>query len=418
MNDVEKRRKFIINTAYYVLVALIASFVYKYAMGVAFPLVFAFAVAAILQRPRNFIVRNSFLKKGLASAICVTLFMGVFVAIFILIGIKIFEEVRDFVTYVVSLFSNVDQLVNTVESFLLSFVGRLPEFISKSASEGITSLFVQIRETIAGTSTELTDQIADGLGNNFNVSWITTPLSGVISTVSQIPDFIISVVIAIVATFFTTAEYDYIVNFIKLQFPEEKRRDLSRAKRIVSSSLAKMGKAYLLIMIITYIEVFSGFTILRLAGIFNSTYIPVLAAVIAVVDIAPMLGTGTVLLPWAVYELISGDFAMAIGLLIMYAVITVIRQIIEPKLVAGQLGLSPVITISAMYLGLKLIGFWGIFITPLTIIILKILTDEGILHLWKSPVRAAAEKAEKAEKETAEKQTKEKEEKSSLPEKK
>lgn len=401
MTDVEKRRKFLINAAYYLVIGFLAVQVYKYAMGIAFPLFFAFCLATILQRPRNFIIRKTFFKKGFASVLCVLLFLSIFAAVFVLIGIRIFEELRDFGSYLFTLFSNVDELINTVEDFLLSFAGRLPEFISKAATDGLNTLFTQLRAAVEGTDTTLTDSIADGLGNNFSVSWITAPLSGVISTVSQIPSAVISFVISIVAACFMTAEYDYMVNLIKLQFPPEKRKDLSKAKRVVSRSLGQMGKAYLLIMLITFVEVFTGLSILKLAGLFNSNYIAILAVVIAIVDIAPMLGTGTILLPWTVYEFISGDYGMAIGLFILYAVITVIRQIIEPKLVAGQLGLSPVITISAMYLGLKLIGFWGIFIAPLIIIILKILTDEGIIRLWKSPVIAAREKEEKekAEKE-------------------
>ena len=214
-----------------------------------------------------------------------------------------------------------------------------------------------------------------------------------------------------------TSEYDYVVNFIKLQFPEHKRKDLSRAKRLVFSSLGKMARAYALIMLITFIEMYAGLTVLDLTGIFSTKYAPILAAIIAIVDIAPMLGTGTILLPWAVYSFISGKYSLAIGLFIIYVVITVIRQIIEPKLVAGQLGLSPVITISAMFLGLKLLGFLGMFMTPLTIIILKLLHDEGILHLWKSPVRAAAEKEAK-EKALKEKEAKESEEAKKVSDKK
>lgn len=398
----EKRRRFIINTIYFVLLAVIAYGVYKYAFGIAFPLVFAFAVATILQRPRNFIIRNSFIKKGFASTVCVVLFFTVIGSVFVLIGIKLFEEIRDFASYVISLFSNLDNLVNTVEDFLFSFAQRLPRFLSKPATEGLTGLFTQIREAIAGTSTELTDSLASGLGDKFQVSWVTAPLSGVISTVSQIPSFLISVVIAIVATFFMTSEYDYITSFIKLQFPEDKRKDLSRAKRLVFSSLGKMARAYALIMLITFIEMYAGLTVLSLTGIFTTTYAPILAAVIAFVDIAPMLGTGTILLPWTVYSFISGNYPLAIGLFIIYVVITVIRQIIEPKLVAGQLGLSPIITLSAMFLGLKLLGFLGLFIAPLTIIILKLLHDEGILHLWKSPVFEAAKKAEEEKKKESE----------------
>ena len=193
-----------------------------------------------------------------------------------------------------------------------------------------------------------------------------------------------------------------------LSLPEEKRKDLSRAKRLLTSSLSKMAKAYSLIMLITFVEVFGGLTILRLAGIFESEYITYIAIITAIIDIIPILGTGTVLLPWTAYSLIVGNYGMAIGLIIMYVVITVIRQIIEPKLVAGQLGLSPVITVTAMFLGLKFLGILGVFAAPLAVIMLKLLADEGIIHLWKSPVIYAAEKAEREKqnkKEAEEKET-------------
>ena len=85
---------------------------------------------------------------------------------------------------------------------------------------------------------------------------------------------------------------------------------------------------------------------------------------------------------------------MAIGLLILYAAITVIRQIVEPKLVAGQLGLPPFVTLIAMYLGLKIFGVLGVFILPIIAIMLKLLNDEGIITLWKSPTKVMAEEAE------------------------
>ena len=249
---------------------------------------------------------------------------------------------------------------------------------------------------MAGESDKISSAISSGLGDNFSLSWITGPLSGVISTAKQVPTILLSVVISIVACCFMTSEFDEVKAFIVCQFPEGRRKDLSRAKSILRSSLGKMGKAYLLIMLVTFIEVSVGLTILKLLKFYSSSYIMVIAAVTAIVDILPVLGTGTVLIPWALYSLITGNIGMGIGLIVLYAAITVIRQIIEPKLVAGQLGLSPIVTIAALYFGLKVFGVLGMFVTPILIIMLKLLNDEGIIKLWKSPVRIKAE-AEAAE---------------------
>ena len=146
-------------------------------------------------------------------------------------------------------------------------------------------------------------------------------------------------------------------------------------------------------MLVTFTEVFIGLTILKMLGLFSSNYIAVIAVVTAIVDVIPVLGTGTIVLPWAAYSFIIGDVGMGIGLLVLYATVTVIRQIVEPKLVAGQLGLPPFVTLIAMYLGLKIIGVLGVFILPIIAIMLKLLNDEGIIDLWKSPTRVMAQES-------------------------
>ena len=188
-----------------------------------------------------------------------------------------------------------------------------------------------------------------------------------------------------------TADYDLITRFIYCQFPKEKRKDLTRAKQLLKMNLGKMAKAYALIMLVTFTEVFVGLTILKMIGLFNSSYIAVIAIVTAIVDIIPVLGTGTIVLPWAAYSFITGNIGMGIGLMVLYITVTVIRQIVEPKLVAGQLGLPPFVTLIAMYLGLKIFGVLGVFILPIIAIMVKLLNDEGIIDLWKSPTRVMAE---------------------------
>lgn len=396
MQEVEKRRKAIINVLYFAMIVAILVLIMRYALSICLPFVIAFIVAAILQRPKRFLVKKTPLKNGAAAGICVLLLIVIFVALVSLIGVRIFDEIKGFASYVGAKLQNLDEVVNNIESWLVNLVASLPEFIGKTLKESVTELFSDIRQYMAGESDKISSAISSGLGDNFSLSWITGPLSGVISTAKQVPTILLSVVISIVACCFMTSEFDEVKAFIVCQFPEGRRKDLSRAKSILRSSLGKMGKAYLLIMLVTFIEVSVGLTILKLLKFYSSSYIMVIAAVTAIVDILPVLGTGTVLIPWALYSLITGNIGMGIGLIVLYAAITVIRQIIEPKLVAGQLGLSPIVTIAALYFGLKVFGVLGMFVTPILIIMLKLLNDEGIIKLWKSPVRIKAE-AEAAE---------------------
>ncbi len=393
MTDVEKKKKAIVNVAYIFMIIALGFLFVRYALGVCFPIVCAFFIATILQGPKNFLTRKTFLKKGAASVISLFLMIFIVIALVALIGVRAVSEISGFIEYISIQIQHIDVLVTNIENAIMGFVGNLPSFLSETLTESVTTIFTQIREYLAGQSTELTDSITGSLGNAFSFSWITTPLSGVISTAKQIPSILIAVVITLVASCFMTSDYGEIMGFIKRQFPENKRKDLSRAKVLLKSTLSKMAKAYALIMTVTFTEMFIGLSILKLAGIYSSSYAVLIAIATAIVDIIPVLGTGTILIPWALYSLITGNFGLAIGLAVIYAAITVIRQVIEPKLVAGQLGLSPVVTISALYLGLKVFGVLGMIIAPILVTMLKVLNDEGIIHIWKSS-KAEAEKTE------------------------
>ncbi len=402
MTDVERKQKFITNIIYYALIFTLSAVVFKYAMGTLFPILFAYIIAVVLQKPKNFLLKKTPLKKGFASTLCVLGLLAVTVFLVSLIGVRIASEVKGFIDYIVLELQNIDEFIDTIEGAVMNFVSNLPSFISGALGEGVSTLFTQLREWIAGSGDELTGSIS----SSFSLSWITTPISGVISTARQIPSVVIAAVISLVAACFMTADFHLISEFVICQLPAERAKDFIRAKTLLKSSLGKMGKAYLAIICITFVELSVGLSVLSLLGVFSSNYIAIISFVTAVIDIVPILGTGTVLLPWTAYSLIVGNYGLAIGLGILYATITVIRQIIEPKFVAAQLGLPPFLTICIMYIGLKFIGVLGVFIAPMIVIMLKLLNDEGILHLWKSPSKVMAERAA-AEKEAEAEEKKE-----------
>ncbi len=402
--EVEKKRKTIINVLYFAMFTALILFAVRYALGACLPFLIAFIVAAILQKPKNFLVKKTPLKSGFASFICVFLTLFIVITIVALIGVRVAGEIKGFVQYIILQLQDSSKVVDNIEAWVQNIVASLPEFVRKTLSESTSELFVKIREAVAGDSKELAGSLTESLSGKFNLSWISGPLSGMISTATKLPSALIAIVITLVACCFMTSEFPVIVNFIKIQFPENRRGDLERGKEILTDSLGKMAKAYALIMFVTFVEMSIGLTVLRLIGVFNSNYLIIIAAATAIIDIVPVLGTGTVIFPWAAYSFIVGEVGMGIGLIVIYAVIAILRQIIEPKLVAGQLGLSPIITIVALYLGLKIFGVLGMFVTPLLVIMLKLLNDEGIIKLWRSPARetALAKAKEESEKAKAE----------------
>ena len=382
MTDVERKRKAIINTVYYGMLILGAALAIRFGLGLFLPIILAFIFAALLQRPKNYLVKKTFLKKGSAAVLCVFFGISLVALLISLVGVRVAGEIKGFIDYIIIRLQDIDSLVTAIETAVYSFITRLPDFLEGTLKESTEALFTGIREYLAGQTAEVPEQIGS-LGSLFNLSWITKPLSGVVSTASKVPSFLIAFLVCVITTCFMTADYNVITDFINAQLSEKRREDFKRAKALLKSSLGKMGKAYLLIMLVTFSEMLIGLSVLKLLVIFNSSYIVIISVATAVVDIIPVLGTGTVLIPWAIVCLIMGNYPMAIGLGILYGVITVIRQVVEPKLVAGQLGLPPFVTISAIYIGLKTMGVLGMFVAPVMIIMVKLLNDEGIIHLWK-----------------------------------
>ena len=265
MKDVEKKRKTIINVIYFAMLAVLAFFIVRYALGVCFPFVFAFLVAVILQRPKNFLVRKTFLKNGPASVICVFLLLIILCALIALIGVRAIAKVQEFINYVVAQFKDSESIVNNIQAWLMTVIAKLPEFLRKTLNESVTELFGKLREYVGQDTQALADAVASsglaagdtaaaaaeaantasaagsmsGLFSKFQISWITTPLSSLISTAKQIPSILISVVITLVACCFMTTDYDKVMYFFRCQFPEHRREDVDRAKRPLSAKWAR-----------------------------------------------------------------------------------------------------------------------------------------------------------------------------------
>lgn len=379
---IEKRRALLINTAYFVLIIGAFYLFMRFAFWTVAPFLFAFFIAMLLQKPVHKITQRTPLKKGLVSFLAVMLIALFLIGLITLAGTTIVTELKGFAQTMAASFKSIPDFMNAAENWLLNLLSHLPDAIENSLAQSVNELFDSLTASLTQQNTELQSGTIPKL--SFDFSSIIAPLSGVISTASKVPSFLISVVVFFIACCFITADYDRLVGFVKRQLPEKKRQTLTKTKALTLSTLGKMLKAYCLIICITFTELLIGLTALDLLGVYGGGYKVLIALGIALVDIFPILGSGTVLVPWAVISLFTGNIGRGIGLLVIYAIITVLRQYIEPKLVAGQLGLPPIATLVSMYLGLKIFGVLGMFILPLTITIIKVLNDDGVIHLWKS----------------------------------
>ena len=362
---IEKRRSFIISFFYFAIFAALYYFGVKYIFGYILPFIVATALAVALQKPVKKISSKLHIKAhGFVSLLFVLLIVVVILGIVGLVGYAIVSEVRGFLAYMFSRFSSVSDVIVGVEETLKNAALSLPKSVSGKAVGYLTSLFDNFGKT---------SETVDIMG------MISGPISGAWSVVKGIPSAVVAVVVTIVASVFMTSEYDLIKDMLLGMCSKERGEKLVKAKQTVGVGVFKLVKAYATLMLITFCEVFLGLNLLKLIGAYEGGYIAIIALVTCVVDIVPVLGTGTVVLPWAIYNFITGNIGMGVGLVIMYAVITVIRQALEPKLVANQVGLPSIVTIMGMFLGARFFGALGILLVPFSIIVIKLMYDEGII---------------------------------------
>ena len=377
---VAKRRDFLIDLVFVMAIIGLVYVFFKYFFVIAAPFLLSFFFAVILQRPLGWLDKKTKNKMhSFWSIVLVLLCVAIILGPVISIIAALFREIGNFISFLGEQLNDLPTFLVTLQNEILKAIKFLPDSIYTSVSENITQFFGNL----------INDFDVSKLGINMSsiTSGLSNGISGVYSVVKNIPSILISVVIGVIAWILFTKDYKKVVKFIKLQLPDKHKNLLSETKKIFSSTILKMCRAYGLIMFITFCENFLGLTILNLIGVMKNSYVFVIAICIAVFDILPVAGSGGILIPWSLIALVTGNVGQCVGLLILYAVITVIRQYIEPKIVGDSLGVNPLVTLAGLYFGLKLFGFMGMFIVPICVMTLKAFNDAGRIHLYTPPER-------------------------------
>lgn len=134
-------------------------------------------------------------------------------------------------------------------------------------------------------------------------------------------------------------------------------------------------KAQLILSLLTFVLAYIGLSVLRV------DFSLIMAIIIVIVDILPILGTGSVLVPWAIYAFSQGQTNLGIGFVVLFLVITVVRRAVEPKIMSSNMGISPLAALISMFIGLKMVGIWGLFLGPAVVILFETLRRANIIKI-------------------------------------
>lgn len=246
---------------------------------------------------------------------------------------KFLSDLQTFSKSLESIFYTVNQKINAITY-------RLPENLKQPSKIAIENF-----------STKILTFITDAVSN------------ATMSFAKFLPQFFVSATVTLVASFYIVKDYDRLINFLKLMIGDKKYFAALKIKNIVTGSVLKLFLGYLILSAITFVAALIAFLI------FSFKNAVIFAFIIALIDLLPVLGAGTVLIPACILNFLIGDTYTAIILLLIYISLTLLKNFLEPKIISAGLDINPLLLLMTLFIGLKIGGITGMLLLPIATIV-------------------------------------------------
>lgn len=348
MVDLQKEKyKNLAEKAWFFLLIFVFVFVVsKCAMwlfGLLFPFFVSWIIALLIRPITVFLHKYTKVSKRVWSVFLVSaIVLGLGSILFFLLS-KLVHELQDISCYITS---NYEDIIDNVTNGISVLGEKLPIFKAfLSEEELLNAVFDSLSKSAVGLSSKIP-------------SFITY-------LAKTFPNVLFLSVVLVTSAYYFCADYDKLKAAFLNALPKSVTVRLPVIKETFSNLGKKVIKGYLIIMLLTFATVYFGLTVLKVRYAFATSVI------ISLVDMLPIIGVGIVLVPWAVFKIVLGEYYVGFGLLILFGVVCIMREILEPKIIGKSIGLHPLLTLFAMYVGLKLFGFFGMIIFPFVITVIK-----------------------------------------------
>lgn len=323
------------------LIFLVGRFIYMF-----LPFILAFIMTAAISPLRNFLVRKVRFPQGLAVLTAMIIEIGGIGVIIALLIVRLIREIQEIYIH----WPHYNELL---QRFLSHWLDKIEIYYLKLPGNNIDALNNTVKDFI---------------------NTVPALLAYILSFAAKIPEIIIVIVIALVATFFMSqGSKRYLSEFSHI-FPLEWRENLSELGRDFSRAFAGFIRAEFIVFLITLFLSIVGLMII------HTKYAIVLGTITGIFGILPVLGVGIILIPWSILAFISGHSLLAIELLVLTIIITILRHIIEPKILGDNVGLDPLLVLVSMYIGLTSTGVIGLILGPFILIAYQALRKAGVFR--------------------------------------
>ena len=329
----------------------------RFLLALFLPFVLAFLLALLTRPLARFLAQKTGWPLRVCAVLGMLLFLLSFGALLYLLLLRLFKEAQHLLDFLVQDGAAQDGSIARIFQLFREWGERLPLF------SGFGELDF-VKDLIGDPSEYLAQQLQRVL------SELVSKITGVVTALlRRLPGVLFFLTVTLIACIYFALDHDKVCGVLERLVPSGWRTHLPRWERRFSHAFKRCARAYLLLFLLTFAELFFGFLLLRIPYPF------LLGVAISLLDVLPVLGVGTVLIPWGIFALLAGNTGRGAGLLVLYGVMSVIRQIAEPHLLGKSIGLHPIVMLIAFYVGLSLFGMVGILIGPGAALLCKLLFD-------------------------------------------
>ena len=325
---------------------------FKYLFPYVIPFIIAWGIGYFVYPLAEKTSKKCKISRKICSFVFVLFILIILLSLLFLIGNRLLYEMQNLVAYLTDNSDSIAAYFEKVFDFLNTLGERLPIFnklqdtgFSENLSKNVNAFLNNIWQSMLEKLGSAVPDIARGI-------------------VIALPNILLVTLITVIACFYFAIDIDLVHAKIKQILPPKATEYVAKFKCRILGGLKKYLKAYCVIFAITFFELLIGFWVLGVEYAFA------LAILIAFIDFLPVFGTGAVLVPWGIIALFMKNYFLGVGILILFILMTVVRQIIEPKIVGKSLGVHPILTLVTIYLGYKLLGLFGMVFLPIATLVL------------------------------------------------
>jgi sporulation integral membrane protein YtvI len=333
-----------------------------YVSAILYPFIAGAIIALIINPLVGFLAKRFKMNRGIAVFLSILALLGLVVLV---ITLLIQEMMTGFAYIAHEIPAYIQELVLYFENYFKTNI--LPLY------QDLLTLYSKLETGQQETVMDNIEKIGNGITTN--VTGITQGvINGISLMIVSLPTFLTVFVFSLLAAFFISKDWYRLTGFLHKIFPAKLTATIKAVYTELRKALFGFFKAQITLISITALIVLTGLLILKI------DYAVTISVLIGAIDLLPYLGTGAVFLPWIAYCFLTGNYTLTIGLSILYGIVVIQRQIMEPKLLASTIGLDPLATLVSLFAGFQLLGFIGLIIGPVFLVVIRALYEAKFFH--------------------------------------